>query len=68
MANYHSKKNKKTINMDPKEKKVKEEELEDTNTETNEQETEDTVTKEVADEGNDIEKLLEEANSRRFGR
>ena len=40
MANYHSKKNKKTINMDPKEKKVKEEELEDTNTETNEQETE----------------------------
>ena len=64
MANYHSKKNKKTINMDPKEKKVKEEELEDTNTETNEQETEDTVTKEVADEGNDIEKLLEEANSK----
>lgn len=62
MANHHSKKNKKTINMDPKDKKKEEEELIDSNIENKEQETEDSVKKEKQEEES-FEKQLENANA-----
>lgn len=62
MANHHSKKNKKTINMDPKDKKKKEEELADSNIENQKQETEDTVKNEKQEEES-LEKQLQDANA-----
>lgn len=62
MANHHSKKNKKTINMDPKDKKKKEEELADSNIENQKQETEDTVKNEKQEEES-LEKQLQDANT-----
>lgn len=64
MANHHSKKNKKTINMNPKEQKEKEEELVNSNPEVEEKETEDASEKEaVTKESESTEQLLEQANA-----
>lgn len=64
MANHHSQKYKRTIDMNPEEKKEKEEELVNSDAEVQEQDAEDKSEKEaVVDESASTEKLLEQANA-----